>query len=257
MQIIIDLFSEPVWYSYLLRIVLYFAAARLVQRMSLPLAKRFFHLQLMPLDHNHRQTLQGQLASMISFIAYFVASLLSSVIFVDADTLVWIVGLCSAAFGLSVRSIISDWFTGLTLMFDDTFRVGDKVVIADVEGVVEKVTLRNTEIRSNFGEVFIVPNGEIRVVRNFSRSDYSIVKVRLNVKPADSGKAADLLDGFSMEAETRLPNLVAPWQVLGDDDDGSELVLIAKSRYGHAAELRPRMLELAHDYLQENGIAMG
>ncbi len=255
MQAITDLLATPIWYSYLLRIVLFYGIARCVQLASVPLAKHFFRIRLMVLDHNRRQTLQGLLASVISFIAYGLATLSIGALFIDVDTLLWMVGLCSAAFGLSVRSIVSDWLTGITLMFDDSFRVGDKIVIAGVEGVVETVTLRNTEMRSNFGELFIVPNGEIRVVRNFSRSDYSIVKVRLNVKPTDSGRAADLLDGYSTEAVAQLPNLIAPWQVLGDGEDGSELAIVAKSRYGHAAELRPRMLELAHEYLEKNAIA--
>lgn len=249
-----ELLTTPIWYSYLLRIIVFFAIAWIVQRLSRFLANRFFSSARTPIDMNRRKTLQGLIASMISLFAYLVAALFSAGQFISPDTLLWLVGLFSAAFAFSVRPIVSDWLTGLTLIFDDTFRVGDKVVLSEVEGVVEKVCLRNTQIRSPLGELFIVPNGEIRIVRNFSRSDYSIVKVTVNVRPSDSGRAADLLDGFSAEAVARLSDLIEPWQVLGDDEDGSKLIIVAKAKYGHAAEMRPRMLELAHDFLTDNKI---
>ena len=86
-------------------------------------------------------------------------------------------GLFSAGFGLGARPMVSDFLSGIGFMFEDTFDVSEKIEIpglpgGSVMGLVEAVHLRTTVIRAMSGEPYIVPNGEIRVVRNFSRGDF-------------------------------------------------------------------------------------
>ena len=62
-----------------------------------------------------RKTLQSLWSNAISFLSFGVATLASLSLFVDLDTLVWVVGLFSAAFGLGARPLISDYLTGIGL----------------------------------------------------------------------------------------------------------------------------------------------
>ena len=131
--------------------------------------------------------------------------------------------------------------------------------VMGVEGVVEAVNLRTTQIRSSTGELYMVPNGEVRVVRNFSRGHFSIAKIKFKIPAADLNRALTLLEALGKEAVVLLPNLLEPWQVLSESGaigQQAELTLIAKARFGMAAEMRPRLLALVQEHMFETGITL-
>jgi small conductance mechanosensitive channel len=171
-------------------------------------------------------------------------------------------GLFSAAFGFGARVVIGDYLSGLSFLFEDTFTVGEKIEITGVrpiEGVVEAIILRTTMLRSPSGELYVVPNGEIRAVRNFSRGKFSIANITIKILAADLGAALTTLEALGDEAVVLLPNLIEPWQVtslVGVTGQFTELTLIAKARFGKAAEMRPRLLTLVQERLSETNIQL-
>jgi len=259
-----DLLTENPVLSTLARILVFFVLAWIVHRLAWQIAGPL--VRLSPLTPRTRRprperqsTLQGLMTSAIRFLVWALAVLATLAQFVSLDTLVWMVGLFSAAFGLGARPMISDVLTGVGLIFEDAFAVGEKVEILTVEGVVEAVNLRTTWIRSPTGELYTVPNGEIRVVRNFSRGRFSTVSVRLRLAAADLRRALPLLESLGVEAVAFLPNLLEPWQVLSESGEiasCSDLTLLAKARLGKAAEMRPRLLALVQEHLAEAGITL-
>ncbi len=119
-----------------------------------------------------QKTLQSLIASAINLFVFIIAIMASVTLFVDPNTLAWVVGLLGTAVGFGARLIVGDYLSGLSFLFEDTFSVGDKIEIhgpPTIEGVVETINLRTTLLRSSSGELYILPNGEIRTVRNFSR----------------------------------------------------------------------------------------
>jgi small conductance mechanosensitive channel len=167
------------------------------------------------------------------------------------------VGLFAAAFGLGARPLVSDFLTGVGFLFEDTFDVGEKVDILGNEGVVETVNLRTTTLRAPSGELFVVPNGEIRIVRNFSRGRFSPATVSVKLNSEDLSRALSLLEELSKEALLILPNLLEPWQIIsqsGSIGQQTELTLVAKAKYAMGAEMRPRLLALVHERLNEAGV---
>jgi moderate conductance mechanosensitive channel len=67
----------------------------------------------------------------------------------------------------SAQRFLTDVLAGLLMFFEGWFRVGDTVLVEplDIEGVVERVSLRSIEIRSLSGEVIRVHNSEVKAVR--------------------------------------------------------------------------------------------
>ena len=260
----IDLLALNSWWSYLLRISLYFLLAWLVYRLSRRIAVRLVRVNRFSpsryrLRPERQNTLHSLIASFITFIAFTVAFLFTLNLFVGVDTLVWMVGLFSAAFGLGARPLISDFLTGIGFLFEDTFDVGEKVEMLSVEGVVEKVNLRTTHIRAPTGELYVMPNGEIRVVRNFSRGRFSTIKVTFKLPGTELAQALTVLEELAEEAVLLLPNLLEPWQVISESGtlgQQTELTIIAKARFGMAAEMQPRLLALVQERLQEAGVEL-
>jgi small conductance mechanosensitive channel len=256
--------TTDVWWGHVVFIALFYFAAWVVHRLAGPIARRIVRLKSLTRSDRRpsaerQETLRGVLASAVSFGAFGVATVASAGRFVRADTLVWTVGLFSAAFGLSARPLISDVMAGVGLVFEDTFAVGEKVELVSVDGVVEAVNLRTTWIRSPTGELYVVPNGEVRVVRNFSRGRFSSAKVTLRIGAGDVGRVLRLLEALGDEAVTLLPNLLEPWQVISESGtiaQEAELTLVAKARFGQAAVLRTRLLALVQERLSQSGVEL-
>ncbi len=263
-EVLKTVFTASDWWSYVARIGVFYILAWLVHRLAWRIAGRLVRLiRFTPRAQRPRPgrqaTLQSLIASVIDFVAFAAATLASLGQFVPVETLVWIVGLFSAAFGLGARAFISDVLAGLSFIFEDTFAVGEKVEAVGVEGVVEAINLRTTLIRSPTGELYIVPNGEFRVVRNFSRGRFSMANIKLKIEATDLHQAVPLLEELGREAVSLLPNLLEPWQVISESGmigQKTELTLLAKARFGKAAEMRPRLLSLVQVRLAEAGIAL-
>jgi small conductance mechanosensitive channel len=262
------IFSSPIWWSYLLRVFLFYFAAWLIHRLSHRLARVLYSQRLGSSSRRFRTerlaTLRGLIASAITFLAFTTATLFSLSLAVDTNTLIWMVGLFSAAFGLGARPLISDFLTGVSFMFEDTFDVGEKVELMGlggdpVEGVIEAVKLRTTQVRAPSGELFTVPNGEVRVVRNFSRGRFSMAHVKLKTSADDLPQALALLEDLGQEAVILLPNLLEPWQIISESGaigQQAELTLITKTKFGKAAEMLPRLLALVHERFAGAGLSL-
>jgi small-conductance mechanosensitive channel len=259
-----NLLTADVWWVDAAYIAVFYIAAWIIHRLARCIARRVVRLRRFTskageLRPERQETLQSMIASTISFAAFVVATVASVGRFVRFDTLVWIVGLFSAAFGLSARPLISDILAGIGLIFEDTLAVGEKVEILGVQGVVEAVNLRTTRMRAPTGELYVVPNGEVRVVRNFSRGRFSIVRITLKIAAADLSRALPLLEEFADEAVALLPSLLEPWQVISESgviSQQTELTLLAKARFGQAAETHPRLLALVQERLTEASITL-
>jgi small-conductance mechanosensitive channel len=79
-------------------------------------------------------------------------------------------GVAGIAIAFGAQSLIKDYFTGFFLLVEDQIRQGDVVEIVGKAGEVEEVTLRYVRLRDGDGFVHFVPNGEIKVVVNRTRT---------------------------------------------------------------------------------------
>ena len=263
-----SVFIQYPWLENIIRIIIYFAiagvAAFILNRLNLPLMKlgRFTKAGQRS-SPERQQTLQSLVSNAIRVLAFIIAALFSLGLYIERDTLAWLVGLFSAAFGLGARPLISDYLGGLSFIFEDTFAVGEKIEIPGaypVEGIVESINLRATSFRAPSGELFVVPNGEIRTVRNFSRGKFSLATITIKIPSTQIGIAVSILEDLGKEAVFLLPNLIEPWQVISPEGvigHSTELSLVAKARFGNAADMRPRLLNLVHERLLEAEIILG
>lgn len=89
-------------------------------------------------------------------------------------------GIASVAFGFGAQTLVKDFINGFYILFEDQFAVGDQVEINSFTGVVESMTLRVVRLRSQEGSLVLIPNGDIRAVKNFT-TDWSRVDFRYAV----------------------------------------------------------------------------
>jgi moderate conductance mechanosensitive channel len=78
-------------------------------------------------------------------------------------------GVIGVAIGLGAQTLVRDILSGIFMLIEDQYGVGDQVKVLDIEGVVEKVGLRITTIRDKKDVLWYVRNGEIMVIGNGSQ----------------------------------------------------------------------------------------
>lgn len=79
-------------------------------------------------------------------------------------------GVVGIAVGFGAQSLVRDYFNGVLILIENQFSIGDVVTIAGVTGTVEDLTLRRTTLRDLDGVAHTVPNGEIKVASNRTRT---------------------------------------------------------------------------------------
>jgi small-conductance mechanosensitive channel len=79
-------------------------------------------------------------------------------------------GVIGVALGLGAQTLVRDILSGIFMLIEDQYGVGDKVDVLDVKGRVEKVGLRITTVRDENGTLWYLRNGEILKVGNLSQS---------------------------------------------------------------------------------------
>jgi len=103
-------------------------------------------------------------------------------------------GLLGVAVGFGAQSLIKDFLSGIFIIAENQYRVGDIVDIEGAAGTVERVTIRSTVIRDNSGNVHFLPNGQVIHVINKTLG-YSRVNFSLAVDPdTDVDELSSVID---------------------------------------------------------------
>lgn len=127
-------------------------------------------------------------------------------------------GVAGVAIGFGAQSLVKDMISGIFILMEDQYGVGDVVDLGDAIGTVEEVQLRVTKLRSLDGTLWFVRNGEILRVGNMSQ-DYSKVVLDIGVSyGTDVERAKEVLHEvateFATDPETEALVMEAP-EVLG------------------------------------------
>lgn len=78
-------------------------------------------------------------------------------------------GIVGVALAFGSQEMVRDFLSGLFMMMEDTYSVGDDIDFGKGRGTVERVSLRSTSIRTRQGVVWTIPNGKIAHLANFSQ----------------------------------------------------------------------------------------
>ncbi len=135
------------------------------------------------LREQQTRTLAGVLYGAGSKVVWVVALLTAVREFhIDITPALTLAGLASLAVGFGAQTLVRDVITGIYIVLEDQYIVGDTIQFADYIGRVEHLTLRRTVIRDARGALVTIANGEIRTVSNLSR-DWSQAFVDVSLAP--------------------------------------------------------------------------
>ncbi|HOA90351.1 MAG: mechanosensitive ion channel family protein [Bacillota bacterium] len=110
------------------------------------------------------QALVKLMSSLLTFVGWIIViSAVFKVLGFTEVSLAFSGSLALIAMGLanSASSIVGDLFSGVTLIADDDFEIGQRVTAAGITGTLEAIDMRKTRIRDDNGNLYIIPNRSI------------------------------------------------------------------------------------------------
>lgn len=240
-------------------LVVYYSGKYLLSRLIRQFIKGTRHREWHKKDIEKRQkTLVQLFAAIWRFIIFFsVAYAILRVIFGDAISttlapLFASAGIIGIAVGIGAQSLIRDFLSGIFIISENQYRVGDVVDIEGAVGTVERIGTRSTVIRDVEGNVHYLPNGMVQHVINKTMG-YSMARFSVAVHPStDIKKVSKIIDKLGMnlsEEDTwshkilEAPSFVSIGEINGNS---VELIISGKTQpsdqWSVIAEMRRRLL---------------
>jgi len=118
--------------------------------------------------------LRNSITTAAGYLGYVAAVAVAvSSLGLSLEKLTIVAGALSVGIGFGLQSVVSNFVSGLILLWERPIRVGDQVLVGDAEGIVKRINVRSTEIETFDRSTVIVPNSNLvsGVVRNRVRSD--------------------------------------------------------------------------------------
>lgn len=197
------------------------------------------------------KTLGSLLSSTITVVVVAISALtLLSIFGVPMGPLLTSAGVGGVALAFGAQSLVKDYLSGIFLMAEDQFGVGDVVNLGAISGTVEEVSLRVTRVRDGNGQVWYVRNGEIITVGNVSQGhSNALVDVAVHYTASAEqviGIVQGVVDDLDAD-ETWSKHLLEKPTVLGVESIQGETMTIRVSakclpneQWGVQRELRER-----------------
>ncbi|WEH41794.1 mechanosensitive ion channel family protein [Streptomyces sp. NBC_01218] len=171
-------------------------------------------------------------------------------------------GVAGVALGFGARNLVTDFLSGVFMILEDQYGVGDTVDAGVASGEVIEVGLRVTKLRGDNGEIWYVRNGEVKRIGNLSQG-WSTAGVDVTVRPTedlDRVRAAITSAAEVMaKEEPWSERLWGPVEVLGLDAvllDSMTVRVTAKTMPGKALTVERELRWRIKRSLDEAGIRM-
>jgi len=169
-------------------------------------------------------------------------------------------GIAGVAIGFGAQNLVKDCISGLFMLIEDQYGIGDVVDLGVATGTVERVTLRTTVLRGQDGTVWHVPNGEVRRVGNRTKL-WSVAVLDVVVAyDADLSRTREVVQRVAEEVVTdeRFEGdvLAAP-ELLGVEAvsaDGVVLRLLVRTTPGAQFRLQRALREAIKSALDHAGV---
>jgi small conductance mechanosensitive channel len=160
------------------------------------------------------------------------------------------------------RDVIRDYVAGVLIVLENQYAIGDWIRVGGDEGEVEALNLRRTLLRTMGGDLVSVPNGDIRIVMNRTRT-WARINIEIGIAdPSQLGAARAAIDraGDELAADPGTgPSVIEPpryQMVTAVDDNGIRLLIWgrirATDRFAVEGAYRTRLLSA----LEAEGVSL-
>jgi small conductance mechanosensitive channel len=207
------------------------------------------------------KTVASLIVSIIKYLALVVdIFMILNVWGVDTSTLLASLGILALVIGLGCQSLINDIISGLFLITEKSYEVGDIVVIDDFRGTVREIGIRSTKIIDAAGNIKIINNSAIGSVVNLSQ-DLSVAICDIEVTwdmPIEKIEA--IISDHLAEVKAKIPAIIEGPFYKGvaslDSDAGMDLKFVAKCKEDDRYQVQRDLNRDLYIMFDSNGVDM-
>ncbi len=244
----------------LTKVIGIFFISRAIVEIAYILIDRSQHEQknLTEKERKQRLTLIPLMKSAVKYVIFFTAFLLAlDALNLNPAPLLAGAGIIGIVVGLGAQPLINDLVSGLFILFESLYLVGDYIETGGGRGVVESIDIRTTRLRDPGGQQHILRNGQIGDIINFSKR-YTFAEVEVGVAyDTDLDRAFEVLKEVGCQIREDNPNVLEAMQVQGLQNFGeSELLLrtITRVKPGCHQQVARDLRKLIKEAFDREGI---
>ena len=208
-------------------------------------------------------TLASVLRSAASLVIILVViTVILTILDINLAPLIASAGVVGVALGFGAQTLVKDYLSGIAILIEDQYGIGDVVDLGDVSGTVEEVGLRITQVRDFNGTLWYMRNGELLRVGNLTQGwSRAIVEVRVDPEE-DMSRVQDALRvAASRVAEDPelAPVILGAAVVTGIEDltaESAMLRILLKTAPARQWEVARALRASVRDVLSAEGISM-
>ncbi|MGO4887963.1 mechanosensitive ion channel family protein [Anaerobacillus sp. MEB173] len=204
------------------------------------------------------KTLEKLTMNIFSYVLIFIAiTFVVGILGLEIAPLIAGAGVVGLAIGFGAQGLVSDVVTGFFLLLEKQIEVDDYITTGGVDGVVEQVGLRTTQLRGFDGTLHFIPNREITQVSNHSRGNMRAL-VDIGISYDDNiDKVIEVLQQACEQVASEDQTIIEGPNVVGVQSFGaSEVVIriIAKTENMAQWAVERKLRKVIKETLDQNGI---
>lgn len=208
-------------------------------------------------------TLVGVFAhtAQVAVVAVGLLSLLA-VLGLNITPLLASLGVVGLALSLGAQTLIKDYISGLIILIEGQYSVGETVTIGGLSGEVERITMRATWLRNEEGQLSVIPHGDVRTITNASR-DWGLADASFDLPvEIDLPRAIQTLERAAQQAlaqegwqaDLLTPLIVQSWS--GSDRAEVRLRVSARTRVARRQAVETLLRQVGAEALKADGFAL-
>lgn len=176
-------------------------------------------------NHKKEETVLNLIRNIVKYIIMVIVSLIILEIYgVNTTSIVASLSVVGVVIGLAFQDTLKNMLSGIIIIFDNRYNVGDVVEINGFIGEVVSLGLQTTKIQAYTGEMFTILNSNISTVINYTESDTRLI-LDLGVSyKTDLSKLEKTLNKIKPKLE-KIENVNGPLELLGVDSLSSSQVI--------------------------------
>lgn len=161
------------------------------------------------------------------------------------------------AIGLGAQNLINDIVSGFFILFENYYLVGDYIETDHASGYVEAIELRTTRIRHYLGQVYILRNGDIVSITNFSK-DFIYAYVEVGVDYATNlDMAQEIIERIGRKLKEENDDILEPTKVDGIKEFGDirlSIYTVTKVKPGKHIQVKRILRQMLKEEFDRKGI---
>jgi small conductance mechanosensitive channel len=141
-----------------------------------------------------------------TFISFVAIVMILNKFGINTSALVTGAGVIGLAVSFGSQELIRNIISGLFIIIEGLYYIGDTISIDDITGTCEKINLHNTYLRDFTGKLHIIPNGEIRKIANMNRGFLRVI-IKVGIDYSEDVEKAmrimkDIIDNYTDEIKS-------------------------------------------------------